>query len=149
MPNRYGLTIRAADAADLDGLGALLDACGLPVPRERLAANLSALKAQPGALLIADAWGPPSGVIALHWTVGLTAELKTAEVTLLLVDPDHRRSGVARLLLKAASQAARVAGCGDLVLSSSRASDDLDAFALATGFTSAGRRLHRSLRKQG
>jgi len=36
----------------------------------------------------------------------LTANLKVGRISALLVYPDRRRNGVARLLLKAASQAA-------------------------------------------
>ena len=149
MANRYGLTIRAADAGDADGLVELLRAAGVDAPRESLALRLAAMRDQPGAVLIADAWGPPAGVIAVHWSARLTAALKVAEVTFLLVDPDRRRSGVARLLLKSASQAARTAGCGDLTLAAGPPHPDLQAFALATGFTPTTTRLTRSLRKQG
>lgn len=148
MPDRYGLTIRAVEAADAEGLAELLRAGGVDVPRERLAARLAALRQEAGAVFVADAWGPPTGVIALHWSSRLTTELKVAEATLLLVDPERRRSGVARLLLKAASQAARAAGCGELVLGLDAGRDDLQAFALATGFAAVGRRLGRPLRRR-
>ncbi len=149
MPNRQGLAIRAADPGDADGLAELFASAGLVVPRDRLAARLAALQAQPGVVLLAEVWGPPAGVVALHWTARLTCDHKVAEVGLLLVDPDRRRDGVARLLLKAASQAARSGGCGELVLDTATEGDGLEAFSLATGFSPAGRRLRRSLRKQG
>ena len=96
MPGRFGLTIRTAAVADADGLHALLIRCGGSLSRERLAINLLAAKEEAGTALIADEWGPPTGIIALHWMTVLTEPLKVAEVTLLLVDPERRRSGVAK-----------------------------------------------------
>jgi aminoglycoside 6'-N-acetyltransferase I len=148
VSNRHGLSIRTADMGDVDGLAELLGAAGLPTPRDRLASRLGAMREQPGGVFIADEWGPPSGLIAVHWHAVLTADLKVASISALLVDPERRRNGVARLLLKTASQAARAAGCGELVLASGVASADLRAFALATGFLECGEVLTRALRKR-
>lgn len=149
MSSRYGLSVRAADHGDVDGLAALLGTAGVAIARDRLASRLSAIRDQPGALLIADEWGPPSGLIAVHWHAVLTADLKVASISALLVDPARRRSGIARLLLKAASQAARSAGCGEVTLGLTAEREDLRAFCLATGFADAGEVLTRSLRRRG
>ena len=66
----------------------------------------------------------------------------------LLVDPDARRRGVGRALLKAASQAARTAGCDLLLLDVPAVGESLQAFALANGFEADGARLIRPLRKK-
>ncbi len=147
MSSRHGLTIRAANSGDLEGLAALLKTAGRPAPRERLSARLTGVQDQPGAVLIADEWGPPSGLICVHWHDVLTADLKVGWISDLLVDPDRRRNGVARLLLKAGSQAARVAGCGELILHAALESSDLRDFCLATGFTQHGAAFTRPLRK--
>lgn len=148
MSSRHGLSIRTADAGDLDGLAELLGGAGLAIPRDRLAARLSAMLDQPGALLVADEWGPPSGIIAAHWHAVLTADLKVGWISALYVDPDRRRNGVARVLLKAASQAARSAGCGELLLTAAPGRDDLRGFCLSTGFVEAGEGFTRPLRKR-
>lgn len=148
MSSRYGLSIRAADTGDVDGLAELLKTAGLTLARDRLALRLKAVQAEPGVLLIADEWGPPSGVIAVHWHSVLTADLKVGWISMLLVDPDRRRNGVARLLLKAASQAARSAGCGELVLNPPVGPGDLRPFCLATGFVEGGEVFTRALRKR-
>jgi GNAT superfamily N-acetyltransferase len=148
MSSRYGLSVRAAQSGDVDGLAELLATAGLVIPRDRLASRLSALQDQPGALLIADEWGPPSGLIAVHWHAVLTADLKVGWISALLVDPERRRNGVARLLLKAASQAARAAGCGELMLHPAAEPSDLGAFCLATGFVDTGATFTRPLRKR-
>jgi hypothetical protein len=64
-------------------------------------------------------------------------------ISALLVDPDRRRNGVARLLLKAASQAARSAGCWELVLQAPTGSSDLRVFCLAKGFVESGETFSR------
>jgi aminoglycoside 6'-N-acetyltransferase I len=148
VPSRHGLAIRTADSGDVDGLAELFKAAGVTIARDRLASRLGVLMDQPGALLIADEWGPPSGLIAVHWHGVLTADLKVGWISALLVDPERRRNGVARLLLKAASQAARSAGCGELVLTSAAEPGDLRAFCLATGFVEAGALFTRPLRKR-
>lgn len=149
MSNRYGLSIRAAQISDAEGLAELLSTAGETVGKDRLAHRLTALLDQPGALLIADEWGPPSGVIAVHWHAVLTADLKVGSISTLLVAPERRRNGIARLLLKAASQAARSAGCGELVLEAPAEASDLRAFGLATGFEQTGETFVRALRKRG
>ena len=149
MSSRHGLSIRTANSGDLDGLVDLLKTAGENITRERLASRLSAVVDQPGALLIADEWGPPSGLIAVNWHSVLTTDLKVGWISALLVDPERRRNGVARLLLKAASQAARSAGCGELLLRTSDQPDGLRTFCLATGFVETGEAFTRPLRKRG
>ena len=149
MSSRYGLSIRAANSGDVDGLAELLKTGGWTIGRDALTARLSAVQDQPGSLLIADEWGPPSGLIVVHWHAVLTADLKQGWISALLVDPDRRRNGVARLLLKAASQAARSAGCDKVSLHASDTVGDLRAFGLGAGFVETGQILARLLRKRG
>ncbi|PIB91925.1 GNAT family N-acetyltransferase [Caulobacter sp. FWC2] len=149
MSSRYGLSVRAAQISDAEGLAELLSTAGQAVAKDRLAQRLPALLDQPGVLLIAEEWGPPSGVIAAHWKTVLTADLKVGSISMLLVDPERRRNGIARLLLKAASQAARSAGCGELILDAPAEPGDLRAFCLATGFVRTGEAFTRALRKRG
>ena len=156
MANRYGLQIRAATAADAPGLVALVEfassawATGsspAAVPPVTMAARLAALHEAGGAALIAVEWGPPSGLAVVTWTPTLATDLPVATLGLLLVAPEDRRRGIGRLLLKAASQAARSAGCGTLVVPV--ADPALRAFCEATGFTNAGTSYARALRKTG
>jgi GNAT superfamily N-acetyltransferase len=149
VSSRYGLSIRAANSGDVDGLAELLKTGGWTIGRDVLVARLIAIQDQPGALLIADEWGPPSGLIVVHWHAVLTADPKQGWISALLVDPARRRNGVARLLLKAASQAARSAGCDKLCLHAPDTLDDLRAFGLGTGFVETGQILARPLRKRG
>ncbi|MDR7038550.1 GNAT superfamily N-acetyltransferase [Methylobacterium sp. BE186] len=149
MGNRYGLEIRTATAADAAGLAELMGAAGHPVPVHALAERLDAMRYGHGTALLALEWGPPSGIVALHWYPDLKQASPVAQVTMLLVGPEERRRGIGRQLLKAASQAARMAGCATLQLLAEADQPDLRAFCAATGFSEGAGCLVRPLRKKG
>jgi GNAT superfamily N-acetyltransferase len=142
LKTRRGLEIRAATSADAPGLCELL-----AIPPRVLAERLERIRPDTGAALIAAEWGPPSGLVLLHWYRTLDADQPTAQITTLLVGVEDRRRGIGRLLVKAASQAARVAGCGSLELLAPPEEPTLLAFCQATGFIEAGPRFVRPLRK--
>jgi aminoglycoside 6'-N-acetyltransferase I len=145
---RRGLEIRAATSADVPGLCELLSAAGVRVSPPALAERLDALRQGPGTALLAAEWGPPSGLIALHWYRTLHADQSTAQITTLLVGPAERRRGIGRLLIKAAAHAARVAGCGTLEVLAAPDEPSLLEFCRAAGFTEAGSCFVRPLRKK-
>lgn len=87
--------------------------------------------------------------MVLHWYRSLAAPHPIAQITALLVDPEQRRRGIGRLLVKAASQAARVAGCDRVELNVPAGAADLHAFCVATGFVQGGESFSRGLRRQG
>ena len=146
---RRGLEIRAATGAEAPGLSDLRRAAGHDIPVLVLADRLDALRQGPGAALIAVEWGPPSGLVMMHWYRTLGSDQLTAQITTLLVGPDERRRGIGRLLVKAAAQAARVAGCGAMEVLAAPGEWDLLEFCRATGFVEAGPRFVRALRKKG
>ena len=148
MGNRYGLQIRTATAADARGIAELFATSGRILDPRALESRIEAVRATPGALLLADEWGPPSGLVHLAWIPTIGADRPLAVIEFLLVAPDDRRRGIGRTLLKAGSQAARAAGCGDLVLSIAGEIDTLGAFCRATGFDETAREFRRSLRKK-
>jgi aminoglycoside 6'-N-acetyltransferase I len=148
LGSRYGLQIRAAGAADAAGIAELMLAAGSPVDAAALAPRLEALQAGAGAALVAVEWGPPGGIVVLHWHPTLDDDRPVAWVSTLVVAPADRRRGIGRLLLKAASQAARLAGCGTLRLAAPPGSSDLRGFCHAAGFEEIGAVFRRSLRKK-
>jgi aminoglycoside 6'-N-acetyltransferase I len=148
MTSRYGLEIRAATHADAEGLAELCNAAGLAIKPHSLGARLEALHHAAGTVLIAQEYGPPSGLVAIHWYASLFDDHKVAQITALLVAPDARRRGVGRLLVKAASQAARVAGCGVVQSLGADHHAGLFEFYQATGFVRSEACFARPLRKK-
>ncbi|MDQ1080619.1 aminoglycoside 6'-N-acetyltransferase I [Pseudoroseomonas cervicalis] len=149
VTSRYGLEIRAATATEAPGLAELLATAGYTIEARDLAERLVALRQASATALVALQWGPPSGLVVMHWYATLEAARPRAQISTLLVSPEERRQGIGRLLVKAAAQAARVAGCGELEIMTTPDAPDLGAFCRATGFAETGPRFIRSLRKQG
>jgi aminoglycoside 6'-N-acetyltransferase I len=149
LKSRYGLEIRAAANTDAPGLSDLLTAAGHRTSPLIAAERLDGLRQIAGAVLVAAEWGPPIGLVVLHWYRTLESDQLTAQITTLLVSPDERRRGIGRLLVKTAAQAARVAGCGVMELLAATDDPGLLDFCAASGFTEAGRRFVRPLRKKG
>ena len=147
MTARYGLEIRSAQASDAPFLAEFLAGVGHAIPAPELARRLEALRASTGVALMASDLGPPIGLVALHWGPSLFAARPIALVTALLVGLEDRRRGIGRALLKAASQAARQAGCGELHLVAPEIRADLVAFGQSNGFVRAGAMFTRALRK--
>jgi GNAT superfamily N-acetyltransferase len=148
VTSRHGLEIRAATPADAPGVVTLLAEAGHVADAVALPERLAALRHASGTALLAIQWGPPSGLLVMHWYPTLEAARPTAQITTLLVGAEDRRKGIGRLLLKAAAQAARVAGCGALEIATPPDAVSLREFCRATGFAEAGPRFVRSLRKQ-
>ena len=147
MSGRRGLSIRAAGPADVAPLAELLAAAGLPIAPAQLAERLGAIAGAPGTALAAWEWGPPSGLIVLHWYDTLHSARRVAQIDLLVVGKEDRRRGLGRLLVKAAAQAARVAGCDTIGLAAAADDDAMAGFCHATGFVAQGVRFTRALRK--
>ncbi|PZW44910.1 acetyltransferase (GNAT) family protein [Humitalea rosea] len=142
---RAGVDLRAAAGGDAADLAALLHDAS-----PRIAARLEALAAHPfAAALVATGWtGLPCGLIVLDWAPSLQSDRPIARITTLLVAEEDRRSGIGRLLVKAGSQAARVAGCDRLDIALPPGSPEAEAFCAALGFTGPALTLSRPLRKR-
>ncbi|SFK84236.1 GNAT family N-acetyltransferase [Methylorubrum salsuginis] len=149
MGRRYGLEIRSLTAADAPGLAEMLAAAGRPVTGTDLSGRLDRLRHSAGTALIALEWGPPSGIVVLHWYPALLDAAPVAQITTLLVAPDDRRRGIGRQLLKSAAQAARLAGCDSLQLLAGPERAELADFCRATGFVDGPGGFVRPLRKKG
>lgn len=148
MNIRYGLEIRTALKVEANDLAELLNLTGHAISPADLTVRLEAMGRGKATALVALQWGPPSGLVVLHWYQTLTMAQPTAQITMLFVAPDERRKGIGRMLLKAASQAARVAGCGALEMVAEADGPELHGFCRATGLTATGTYFIRSLRKR-
>lgn len=116
-------------------------------PREA-AERLDALRQASGsAVLVAAGFGPVIGLVALHWCGVLQQARPVARITALVVDEAERRRGIGRLLVKAGAQAARVAGCDMLELTTAPDQEAAQAFWRAIGFAQSTPGFSRALRK--
>ncbi len=139
---RYGVDVRAPAPADAGDLARLLP----PATPRQVADRLEALARDPqAAALVATGYdGAVIGLAALGWGATLLADRPVARLAALVVAEDERRRGIGRLLLKAASQLARSAGCEAM----EAAAGSGVAFWEATGFADAGVVYVRSLRRK-
>jgi N-acetylglutamate synthase-like GNAT family acetyltransferase len=139
---RRGVELRGAvplDAADIARL--------VRQPEDGMAERLDAIARDPhSALLVAADYGPVVGLAALHWHPVLQAARGVAHLSALVVAEEERHRGIGRMLLKAAAQAARQAGCDSLEWRVEDAATR--GFCLATGFAEAGQGFTRALRKR-
>ena len=125
------MTLRAAEAADLEALSTVHQAAFTP---GWSAEEIADLASGPGAFgLIVEA-GAPLGMILCRALAG------EAEVLTLAVDPAARRRGVARALVTAAAGAAKAAGAEAMFLEVAVDNDGALALYEQAGFVRAGRR---------
>jgi aminoglycoside 6'-N-acetyltransferase I len=146
--SRYGLQMRGASAEDAADVAALLEAAGWSASPADVSLRLAAMVRAPGSVLLAIEWGPPSGLVAVHWTATLLGASPVGWISTLLVDPGSRRRGIGRMLLKGAAQAARQAGCDRLALAPTPEAAGLQEFGESTGFEPFGSVMMRPLRKR-
>ena len=110
--------------------------------------RLEAMARDPDAtVLVAIGYGPVAGLIAVNWCRMLHHARPLARITTLVVDDNQRGSGVGRMLVKAGAQAARMAGCDVLELTTGVQREEAHAFYRAIGFEHSSLRFSRSLRR--
>jgi aminoglycoside 6'-N-acetyltransferase I len=145
---RYGVEVRRAAAPDAAEIARLLAQAGALLSPNDAADRLETMRTRPDcAVLVTAGYAGLNGLVALHWAPVLQLARPVARLTALVVDADERRHGIGRLLLKAASQAARSAGC-DTIEIAADGHGDVAAFCYATGFVAAEPVFTRSLRKR-
>lgn len=144
---RYGVDLRRAALADAPGVAGLLRD---GPPARAMHERLERLLADPSAtvLIATDYDGTVIGVIALGWHPTLQDDAPVACITGFVVAEAERRRGIGRMLLKAASHTARLAGCGVLSLDLPEGSDAARRFCEQTGFAASGAAFARVLRKR-
>ncbi len=145
---RFGVELRAAQATDAPELARLLAQSGVRLDPADAASRLATFRGR-GAVLVATGYEGLSGLAAVGWSPSLLHDRLVAQLSTLVVAVDERRHGIGRMLLKAASQAARAAGCNVLTCAAAEGQTDWAAFCRATGFSNSGEAFVRSLRRQG
>ncbi|WP_376097293.1 GNAT family N-acetyltransferase [Roseomonas sp. CCTCC AB2023176] len=138
------MDIRGAQPADATEIAALLSILGEPVTPREATLRLEGVAGGPAAALVATNWaGTVIGFVALSWGPSPLFGRPVARLTALVVEEAERGAGIGRLLVKAASQAARQAGCDAM---EATAADP--RFLEAIGFARSGEAMTRPLRKR-
>ena len=147
---RYGVDIRGAVPADAADIARLMGVLGYPMEARQAAERLERVARDPdGTLLVATGYdGSVIGVVAVNWCAMLQQDRPIGRITTLVVDDRETRRGIGRVLVKAASQAARAAGCDVLELTTGLQRTEAQAFYRAIGFTETALRFARSLRRR-
>lgn len=139
-----GVDVRSAVPADAADIAGLLGQVGAAVSARTVAMRLERMS-RDSAVLVATGFAPAIGVVALHWSRGLASDFGVARIDVMVVNEDDRGRGIGRMLLKSASQLARMAGCDVL---EAGAGERGGSFLAATGFVGCGELVCRPLRRR-
>ena len=146
--SRYGVEVRGAVATDGPEIARLLAEAGVAAMPGEVTDRLEGLRARAdSAVLVTAGYAGLNGLVAVQWAPVLHLPRPVAQITMMVVAADERRRGIGRLLLKAASQAARSAGCDRLEAAAE--GEAMGAFCRAAGFAGGALVFGRSLRKRG
>jgi GNAT superfamily N-acetyltransferase len=129
------MEIRTVEIADAPALEPLFAQWGHPLGADEVVSQIRRWHDAPGAeFYVALLDGEIAGMAAVAAAPHLGRLASTAKLMGLVVSDRHRRQGVARSLLDAVTRQARVWGCDQIELTSSRARDVARAFYLALGY---------------
>ena len=110
--------VRRATPADAETVARLCGQLGYAASAAEAAERLRTIDSHPGhAVLVAESGGAVVAWIDLHIEHSIAAG-KTVQVAGLVVDENHRGSGVGRLLMRHAEEWARCNGCSSVRLRS-------------------------------
>ena len=139
--------IRRARSSDTRAVADLLGELGYSTELDAAAVQIGRLlhRDDAGVLLYEDDDGEPVGLITYHVFDLIYRPRPHCRVTALAVRADRRRRGVARALLEAVEEIARIRGCFRLELTTRPDRDDALRFYEACGFEERPRRLVKSL----
>lgn len=128
-------TTRAATDADAPVIAELLGGLGYSVERGFVRARLAMLSTRPDdSVLVAEHMGGVVGVVSVHVFPLFHADYWIARIPALVVRPDQRGRGIARLLLHAAEDFAWGRNCIRVEVDSGGSHYTAPAFYERTGY---------------
>ena len=99
-------------------------------------------------LVVADLDGRVVGLAQLHVSAALEYNGNVGKLAALVVDAEHRGSGIGRALVEAIEADARARGCALLFVTTAERRADARAFYRQIGLEETGKRFARSLGEQ-
>ena len=140
------LDIRDATNSDAEAVAELLGELGYPVQPTDVPGRLARFTSGGnGRVLVAVADGVVRAFAAVEITYPIHHSKPVAHLSSFAVGRPARRQGIGRRLLGAVEQAARDAGCRDVVVTSAEHRADAHAFYPAAGWGATGRRFGKLL----
>lgn len=139
--------IRRATSADAADIARLLPQLGYRATASEVLSRLGYWAADPCSLVIvADLDGAVAGVAAVHAIPLLHRTGLRGRLVTLVVDEACRRLGIARRLIAAAEEEARLLGCVEMEITSARDRTAAHACYAAAGYADACGRAARYLK---
>lgn len=139
------LRVRPARADDAAAVAPLLTELGYATEPDALPRRLASFDEADDALLLAVDGSAVVGVIGLHRFHVIHRPWPVAYITVLVIAPGARGTGVGRRLVEAGEAWARDRGCGRLTVTSAEARAGAHAFYERCGFPYTGRRFSKAL----
>ena len=140
------LDIRDATNSDAKAVAELLGELGYPVRPTDVPGRLARFTSGGnGRVLVAVADGVVRAFAAVEITYPIHHSKPVAHLSSFAVGRPARRQGIGWRLLGAVEQAARDAGCSDVVVTSAEHRADAHAFYPAAGWGATGRRFGKHL----
>jgi GNAT superfamily N-acetyltransferase len=139
-------SIRRAVHGDADAIAELLGQLGYPGSGDAVVRRMRNIDKSDNTILVATGHdGRIVGLAGLHRMGVLHLDAPVGYITAFVIDQSARGRGVGRMLLAAAEQWARDAGCIRLTVTSAEPRADAHAFYPACGLPYTGRRYAKAL----
>jgi GNAT superfamily N-acetyltransferase len=139
------VAVRRATDADAPALALLLGHLGYPADAGDVPARLARLRAAGDDAFVAVVDGIVAGLATVHTRSVLHATRPVAQLTALVVPPEHRGRGIGRALVASAERWAGEHGANRLVVTTALHRAEAPPFYERLGFEHTGRRYVKQL----
>lgn len=134
------MLVREVRPQDAAAIAVLLIELGYPVEVAAVPPRLERLREAGDLVFVAELDGRLAGLAHLHVSPSIEYDRPAGKLSALVVDEQHRGSGIGRALVEAVEAAARARDCVLLFLTTADRRGDAHAFYERLGFEQTGRR---------